>query len=130
MKKEVITVKEEEGISQVSELMKKYDIGSIVVIKGKKAEGIITERDIVYKIIAEKKNPYETTAKEAMSAPIMVIKPTALLEEAAKAMKTHRIKRLPVINEQKELVGIITEGDIMEIFPAVVDLLEEKSKID
>lgn len=129
MKKEVITVRELENLTNVSELMKKYDIGSVVVIKGKKAEGIITERDIIHKILAQKKRPEKTTAKDAMSSPIMVIKPEASLEEAAKAMRMHHVKRLPVINEDKELIGILTEGDIINIFPAVLDLVEEKAKI-
>ncbi|MDD5023253.1 MAG: CBS domain-containing protein [Candidatus ainarchaeum sp.] len=129
MKKNVITVQESESIVRVSELMKKYDIGSVVVIKGKKADGIITERDIIHKIIAGKKNPEKTIAKEAMSAPIMVIKPNASLEEAAKAMKRHGIKRLPVINDEKELLGILTQGDIVSIFPAILDLVEEKARI-
>ena len=77
MKTNVITIKETESVVDVSELMKKYDIGSIVVIKGRKAEGIITERDIIHKIIAEKKKIEEKTAKDIMSAPIMVKKSTA-----------------------------------------------------
>ncbi len=129
MKKDVISSKEADTIYSVSKLMKKYKIGSIVITKDKKAEGIITERDLVHKVIAGKLNPEKTIASEVMNSPIIVIKPQATLEEAAKAMKRHSIKRLPVINEKKELVGIITQGDIISIFPAVVDLIEEKAKL-
>ncbi len=129
MRKNVIIVNESESIVSISKLMKKNAVGSIVVIEGKKANGIITERDIVYKVNAEGKDPSKIMAKEIMSSPIIVITPEATLEEAAKAMKRHNIKRLPVINKGKELVGIISERDIMEIFPAIVDLIEEKAQL-
>ncbi|MFA5050142.1 MAG: CBS domain-containing protein [Candidatus Micrarchaeia archaeon] len=129
MKKDVISSQETDTVDSVSKLMKKYKIGSVVITKDKKAHGIITERDLVHKVLAGKLNPQETKASAVMSFPIIVIKPQATLEEAAKAMKRHGIKRLPVINEKKELVGIITQGDIISIFPAVIDLIEEKARI-
>jgi len=129
MRKNVITVNEKENIVSISKLMKKNTVGSIVVTEGKKATGIITERDIVYKVNAEGKETSRVMAKEIMSSPIIVITPEATLEEAAKAMKKHSIKRLPVINKNKELVGIVSERDIMEIFPAVIDLIEEKASL-
>ncbi|MGC9005518.1 MAG: CBS domain-containing protein [Candidatus Micrarchaeia archaeon] len=52
------------------------------------------------------------------------------MEDAAKLMKKFRVRRLPVINENGELVGIITENDIMKLFPSVVDLIEEKAAIE
>lgn len=129
MRKNVITVNEKESVVAISKLMKKNTVGSIVVTEGKKANGIITERDIVYKVNAEGREPSKVMAKEIMSSPIIVITPEATLEEAAKAMKRHSIKRLPVINKSKELVGILSERDIMEIFPAVIDLIEEKASL-
>jgi len=132
MTKKVIVVPLNEGIGEVAKLMKKHDIGSVIVVDEKdesKAKGIITERDIVDKLIASGKDPYKTIASAIMSKPLRVVKPNTTLEDAAKAMKENKIKRLPVVNENSELIGILSEGDLMRIFPAIVDLIEERAAL-
>ena len=129
MTKKVIVVSQNADLGEVSRLMKKHEIGSVIVVESsekKRANGIITERDIVQKVLARKKDPYKTSAEEVMSKPLRVVRPDTTVEEAATAMRENRIKRLPVVNEDNELIGIISEGDIMKIFPAVVDLIEER----
>lgn len=129
MTKKVVVIQLSSPVGDVAKLMKKHRIGSVVVVDdkhGNKAKGIITERDIVCKIIALKKDPYNTSVDEVMSKPLRVVRPTTSVEEAARAMRGNAIKRLPVVNEKAELIGIVSEGDIMRIFPAVVDMIEEK----
>lgn len=127
MSKNVISVTRDASIMEVAKLMEKYNVGSVVVADKKKAEGIITERDIVRKLIGKGKDVTQAKASDAMSSPLKVITAEASLETAAKAMKEYRIKRLPVISEKNELVGLVSEGDIMRVFPSVVDLLEERA---
>lgn len=132
MTKKVIVVPLSEGIGEVAKLMKKHEIGSVIVVDEKhsnSAKGIITERDIVDKLIATGKDPYKTVASMIMSRPLRVVKPSTTLEDAAKAMRENKIKRLPVVNENNELIGILSEGDLMRIFPAVVDLIEERAAL-
>lgn len=129
MSKNVISVARDASIMEVAKLMEKYNVGSIVVADKKKAEGIITERDIVRKLVGKGKDTAKAKASDAMSSPLKVITAEASLETAAKAMREYRIKRLPVINEKNELIGLISEGDIMRIFPSVVDLLEERAEV-
>ena len=62
-----------------------------------------------------------------MSKPLRVIRPETTIEDAAKAMRENKIKRLPVVNDDNELIGVLSEGDIMKIFPVVVDLIEERA---
>lgn len=115
---------------EVAKMMKKARVGSIIVVEdkaGKHAKGIITERDIVYKVLAKDQDPNKTTSEQIMSKPLRVVTPETTIEEAAKAMKENKIKRLPVVNENNELIGIVSEGDIMKIFPLVVDLIEERA---
>ena len=64
-----------------------------------------------------------------MSKPLRVVKPETTLEQAATAMRENKIKRLPVVNDKNELIGILSEGDIMRIFPSVIDLVEEKAAL-
>ncbi len=114
----------------VAKLMKKNSVGSVIVVEdtaGKHAKGIITERDIVYKVLAKDLNPKDSKVEQIMSKPLRVVKPDTTIEEAAKAMKENRIKRLPVVSENNELIGIVSEGDILKIFPLVVDLIEERA---
>ena len=109
--------------------MKTHKIGSVIALEGNKAVGILTERDIVRKVVAAGKDAEKTKVKEVMSSPLTVITPEVTVEEAARIMKKVKIRRLPVINEKGELVGIITEKDLIGIFPAVIDLIEEKAKL-
>ena len=132
MTKKVIIIPYGEDLSEVAKLMKRYGIGSVIVVedeKSKKARGIITERDVIHKVLSKKKDPYMTKVEEMMSKPLRVIKSDTPIEEAAKAMRDNKIKRLPVVSEDNELIGIVSEGDIMKIFPLVIDLIEEKAAL-
>ena len=132
MTKTVVVISIGKGLAEAVKLMKKYEIGSVIVVdanEGKKAMGIITERDIIYKILAKDKDPYSMKVEDIMSKPLRVVKPDTNLEDAAKAMRENRIKRLPVVNDNNELIGIMSEGDIMKIFPAVIDLIEERATL-
>jgi len=132
MTKKVIIIPYGKDLSEVAKLMKKYGIGSVIVVedeKSRKARGIITERDVIHKVLSKKKDPYMTKVEEMMSKPLRVIKSDTPIEEAAKAMRDNKIKRLPVVNDDNELIGIVSEGDIMKIFPLVIDLIEEKAAL-
>jgi CBS domain-containing protein len=132
MTKTVLVVPYGKTILDVAKLMKKHNIGSVIIVEdneGKHAKGIITERDIVYKILAKGIDPYKSNVEDIMSRPLRVVKPDTNIEDAAKAMRENKIKRLPVVNEDNELIGILSEGDIMKIFPVVVDLIEERAAI-
>jgi CBS domain-containing protein len=132
MTKKVVVVPFSKTVLEVAKLMKKNSIGSIIVVEdkeGKRAKGIITERDIVYKVLAKGNDPYKTTVEEIMSKPLRVVRPDTTIEDAAKAMRENKIKRLPVVNDDNELIGLLSEGDIMKIFPVVVDLIEERAAI-
>ena len=132
MTKKVIIIPYGKNMQDVAKLMKKSEIGSVIVVedtKSKRAMGIITERDVMHKVLTKGKDPYKTKVEEIMSKPLRVIKPETPIEAAAAAMRDNRIKRLPVVDEDSELIGLISEGDIMKIFPLVVDLIEEKAAV-
>jgi CBS domain-containing protein len=132
MTKKVIVVPSGEGLLEVAKLMKNHEIGSVIIVdanSGKQAKGIITERDIIQKVLVKQKDPYNVTVDEVMSSPLRVVKPETTLEDAAAAMRENRIKRLPVVNDNNELIGVLSEGDVMKIFPAVIDLIEERASL-
>ncbi len=132
MTKKVVVIPFGKTILEVARLMKNKKIGSVIVVEdnqSKRAKGIITERDLVYKILAKGSDPYNIKAEDVMSRPLRVVRPNTSIEDAAKAMRENKIKRLPVVNDNNELIGLLSEGDIMKIFPVVVDLIEERAAI-
>lgn len=133
MTESVVVVPFGKSASEVAKIMKKHNIGSVIVVanmNNKQAKGIITERDLVLKIVAEGKDPNTLKAEEIMNSPLRVVRPDTSIEDASKAMKENKIKRLPVVNDNNALIGMVSDGDIARVFPAAIDLIEEKAAIE
>ena len=95
MTKKVIIIPYGKNMQEVAKMMKKHEIGSVIIVedeKSKKAKGIITERDVMHKVISKKRDPYNITVEEVMSKPLRVIRDETTIEEAAQAMRDNRIK--------------------------------------
>jgi len=124
MSKDVKVVRSDTTVKEVVATMNKFNIGSIIVMQSDKPVGIITERDVLRKIIELSLAPETQTARYVMTSPITTINETASIEEAAKLMAKKKIKRLPVMNSGK-LVGILTYTDIVFKVPTLLSVLEE-----
>ena len=130
MSSPAITVYIDDNISEVASLLRSNNIGSTVVLDNNSHPiGIITERDIVGRVISKNKNPSEIMAGEVMSKPLHRIDPDATITEAAKIMRNQGIRRL-VVFKDAELVGIISSDDIAKITPELFTLIMEKSSIE
>ena len=114
MVEEVITVKANTKVRDAVELMNKNEIGCLVVEKAGKPVGIMTERDVLKKIVCQSKNPEEVKVWEIMSKPLVVGMVDMDLEEIARLMLKRDIKKLPIVNGGK-LVGLITLTDIVRV---------------
>lgn len=128
----VIGAKPDDSIEHIAKLMYANRIEAIVIIgkyRGKDKNGIITSKDIVYKVVAKGKDPKKTIANDIMTHGIITIGPNNTIEEAAKLMRKYDIRRLPVANEKREIIGIITESDIARISPELHTLISEGSRI-
>ena len=124
MSKEVKVVRLDTSVKEVVATMNKFDIGSIVVVQGDRPVGIITERDILRRLVEPCLAPETLTARQVMTSPVLTISETANIEETAKLMARKRVKKLPVINNGK-LVGMITYTDIVAKVPTLLSILEE-----
>lgn len=124
MKTNLAVVDPSMKVIDAAKLMKKRKIGNVIVVQNNQPIGILTESDIIKKIVAEGKNPAEITVKEVMSTPILIIDPYVTLEEAMKKMSKCNIRRLPVI-ENNTLIGIITLKDISRISPILHEISRE-----
>jgi len=103
-------------------LMRDRNIGSLIVNDGSRPVGILTERDILAKVVAEGIDPKGVTAGELMSSPILTIAPDADVLDAAISMARHGVRRLPVLNGSGQLAGILCERDILAVSPEMVEV--------
>jgi CBS domain-containing protein len=105
----VITIDVQRTVLEAAKLMHQQDVGDLVVMEGVVAKGILTERDLVRRVIAMKK-PLDTKVSQVMSDPLITIDEESSLRDAARLMVKYKIRRLPV-TKKKVLVGIIATSD-------------------
>ncbi len=105
----VITIEVNRTVLEAAKLMHQQDVGDLVVMDGVEAKGIVTERDLVRRVLAQKK-PLDTKVSEVMSNPLITINEDSSLRDAARIMVKYKIRRLPVTKE-KVLIGIIAASD-------------------
>ncbi len=109
MTKGVLTIDKDKTIAEAAELMTQKGVGDIVVLDGEIPRGIVTERDFVRRVVAERK-PIDNKISDIMTKPLITIDPDDSLSVAARRMVNNKIRRLPVM-KQHRLVGIIVVSD-------------------
>ena len=124
MVREVVTLDENVSAKKAAEIMAQEGVSAIITTSEGKAKGILTERDILKRIVAEDKNSRKTKVKEIMSSPLVTIEPSTDLEEAAHLMFEKKIKNLPVIHENR-LIGLISLQDICRLQPEALRILRQ-----
>jgi len=105
----VITIDIHETVLYAAKLMHQQDVGDLVVMEGNVPKGIVTERDLVRRVMALKK-PFDTKVSEVMSDPLITIEEESSIRDAARKMVKYKIRRLPV-TKKNVLVGIIATSD-------------------
>ena len=123
MTKEVITIDENATIKEAAEIMDKNEISCLIALRNGRAIGIITERDLLKRVIVESKNPEKTKVKTVMSSPLEVIALGTSLETALRLMFLKKIKKLPVVNKDS-IFGLVSLTDIARCQPAIITLLK------
>lgn len=98
-----------DNVYEVAVKMKELNVGAIPIVDGEKLVGMITDRDIVIRGVAEK-HPGSTKVENIMSENLITVSPTSSVQEAAKLMADHQVRRIPVV-ENNKLVGIVSLGD-------------------
>jgi CBS domain-containing protein len=111
MTRNIVSVGRNTPLQEAAQLMKSHDIGSIPVVDGDRIAGIITDRDIVLRGIAENNEVSGMTCGDIMSADIVAGSPDMDVHEAAEIMAKKQIRRLPVV-ENGKLVGMVALGDL------------------
>ena len=109
---EVISVKPGETVLKAAELMSERGIGGLVVTERSRLVGIFTERDILRRVVAQRRDPAVTRVAEVMTTPVTACAPDTSVDECAAMMTGKRIRHLPVVSG-RDLVGVITIGDVL-----------------
>ncbi|MBS7659185.1 MAG: CBS domain-containing protein [Candidatus Bathyarchaeia archaeon] len=125
MTKNVKVVRPDSSVREVVATMNKFNIGSIVVVQGDRPVGIITERDILRRIVEPCLAPEMLTARQVMTSPVITIDENASIDEAARLMAKKGVKKLLVTRGNDQLVGILTFTDIVTKVPEMLNILEE-----
>lgn len=99
-------------VSEIARMMQKDDIGAVPVGKDDKLIGMITDRDIALRVVAAGRDPDKTTAEEVMTKNIVYCRTHETVEDAIHLMDQKKIRRLPVIDDKKRLVGMLSLGDV------------------
>ena len=99
------------SVHEAARAMRDADIGDVIVIENNEVCSIVTDRDIVVRTVAEARDPATTTLADICSHSLLTVSPTDSVEEAVRLMRTHAIRRLPVV-EGGQAVGIVSLGDL------------------
>lgn len=130
MSSPVITMDENEASNKAAVSMDMNDVGALIVTnKAGKSIGIITERDLVIRVLAKNIKPDTVKAKEIMTTPLVTIEPEATISDAARRMTRLDIRRLGVIYKGN-LLGIISSKDILGVMPELIETMQERSRIE
>lgn len=110
----LITVKPDDPVQRATELMRDRHVGSVLVTDGdERPVGILTDRDVVCRVVAEKRDAGTTPVKQVMSEGVGVVRKSDLIDEAALRMRQLGVRRMPVVDASGRAVGLITLDDLM-----------------
>ena len=128
MVKNVIAVHADQTVKQAAHKMSLIEIGCLVVLDEEKVVGILTEKDLIRRVVSRSKDPNQTLVRDVMSTPLVVVEPGLRLEEAVKLMFMYKIKKLIVTQgegKDKKLAGLVTLTDIARIEPILIKTLKD-----
>jgi len=112
MTKSPRTVTADSTVAEAARAMRDEDAGVIPIVEGERVVGVITDRDIVIRVVADGKDPQATKVTEIASKDLVTIDPQQDLDEALRLMAQHQVRRLPVVEEDGKLVGIVAQADV------------------
>lgn len=126
MVESVITVDADSSVMNAVNIMNSHEIGCLVVTRRGRAVGIVTERDLLNRVIAKSRNAKRTLVREIMTKPLIAGRPDMELEDATRMMFDRKIKKLPVVEDGK-LLGLMTLTDVARFHPQMIKILKKLS---
>jgi CBS domain-containing protein len=106
------TVDPSTPVVEAARVLKEEDVGSVPIVDGDTLVGILTDRDIAVRVVAEGRDLQRTTTGDVASRELVTVDPQQPLDEALRLMAKHQVRRLPIVEEDGRLVGIVAQADI------------------
>jgi CBS domain-containing protein len=134
--REVVVLEQDESVTEAARIMREYHVGDVVVVRTQQGKnfpvGILTDRDIALEIVAKSADPQNVSARDAMSYELVTVNEDDDLMHAIEIMRDKGIRRLPVIDLDEALVGILTIDDVLdllsEVFVDIVHLFDRQRR--
>jgi CBS domain-containing protein len=104
----------DKSVAYAAKMMRDEDVGFAPIVEGDKLVGAVTDRDIAVKVVGEGKDPETTTVLEVASADLVTVYPDQDLEEALTLMAHNQVRRLPVVEQDGQLVGVLAQADVAQ----------------
>jgi CBS domain-containing protein len=102
----------DKSVAYAAKMMRDEDVGLAPIVEGDKLVGMLTDRDIAIRVVAEGKDPEQVKARDVASKQVVTIDPHQDLDEALRIMAKHQVRRLPVVEEDGKLVGVVAQADV------------------
>ncbi|MCE9531842.1 MAG: CBS domain-containing protein [Planctomycetes bacterium] len=115
----VLTVGPAESVLQAAQMMNDHRVGSLVVVEDGRVVGMFTERDVLQRVVAERRDPEAARVNEVMTTAVVCCSPETTVDEVRGVMRDRRIRHLPVIDADGRLLGLISIGDLNAHLQAV-----------
>ena len=106
------TVSKGDPAVEAARAMREEDAGAVPIVDGERLVGVVTDRDIAVRLVAEGRDPQSTTVDDVASRELVTIDPQQGLDEALRLMAQHQVRRLPVCEEDGRLIGIVAQADV------------------
>jgi CBS domain-containing protein len=106
------TIESDKSVADAARIMKQEDAGVVPVTENGRLTGMVTDRDIAIRVVAEGKNAQSTPVREVASKNLVTVDPQQDLDEALRLMAKHQVRRLPVVEEDGRLVGVVAQADV------------------
>ena len=132
MARDVVTIEAELSVKYAARVMSLYGISSVIVLDEGRMKGILTEKDIMTRVVAKGRDAETVYVREIMTCPVIVVQPTTTLEDAVQTMVMKKIKKLPVMSgdhADSELLGILSLTDVARIQPLMIESLKELAQL-
>lgn len=133
MTERVITTDVDDSVKNAARAMAKFGISSLLVFSEEGLKGILTERDIITRIVCAGLDPSEVPVCDVMSEPVIVVAPDTPLENAVELMLVHQIKKLPIIEQKEEsynVLGIISLVDVARLHPDIINTMRAMVEVE
>lgn len=112
MTSKVCSIDADKSVAYAAKMLRDEDVGLAPIVEGDRLVGTLTDRDIAIRVVAEGRDPEATTVREVASIDLVTVDPQQDLDEALRLMAEHQIRRVPVVEEDGRLVGIVAQADI------------------